>query len=76
MCLAVPGEVIRIIENKADISFSGVLRQVDLRLLPETKVGDFVLVHAGCAIQIVPKDEAVKTLELFDEIFEAEKNGK
>jgi hydrogenase expression/formation protein HypC len=68
MCLAIPGELINIDGHKGDVSFSGARRQVDLRLVPEAKVGDYLLVHAGCAIQIVPGDEARETLELFAEI--------
>lgn len=72
MCLAVPGKVVKVEGNKAAVNFSGILRQVDLTLLPETKEGDFVLVHAGCAIQTVPKNEAIETIKLFTEVFEAE----
>lgn len=74
MCLAVPGEVIKISDNIAEVSFSGVIRQADLRLLSGVKVGDFVLVHAGCAIQVIPPDEAMETIKLFAEVFgEAER---
>jgi hydrogenase expression/formation protein HypC len=68
MCLAVPGELMNIEGNIGAISFSGAYRRVDLRLVPEAKVGDYLLVHAGCAIQIVPADEARATLELLAEI--------
>ncbi len=68
MCLAIPGEVIKIDQNKGEVSFSGAIRQVDLRLVPTVKIGDFVLVHAGCAIQIVPGEEARETIKLFAEI--------
>ena len=69
MCLAVPGEVITIDDGKAKVDFSGVFRVVDLRLLAEVKVGDYVLVHAGCAIQVVPADDARETIKLFAEVF-------
>ena len=68
MCLAVPGEVITIKDNIADVSFSGLLRAVDLTLVPGVKVGDYVLVHAGCAIQIIPAEEALETIRLATEI--------
>ncbi len=70
MCLAVPGEIIKIDGSKGEVCFSGAVRNVDLSLVPEAKLGDYVLVHAGCAIQIVPSDEARETIQLFEEIFE------
>ena len=54
MCLAVPGKVLSVTGHRAEVDFSGVSRQVDLSLLPEVKADDYVLVHAGCAIQIIP----------------------
>jgi hydrogenase expression/formation protein HypC len=72
MCLAVPGELIKVEGHQGEVNFSGVCRQADLRLVPNAKVGDFVLVHAGCAIQIIPEDEARETLKLFWEMAGAE----
>ncbi|NLW46196.1 MAG: HypC/HybG/HupF family hydrogenase formation chaperone [Firmicutes bacterium] len=69
MCLAVPGEIVKINGIKGEVNFSGAVRIADLSLIPQVKVGDYVLVHAGCAIQIVPPDEAKVTIELFEEVF-------
>lgn len=69
MCLAVPGEILKIDGTKAEVSFSGAIRMADLSLVPEAKPGDYVLVHAGCAIQIVPPNDALETIKLFEEIF-------
>ncbi len=68
MCLAVPVKLMKIEGHQGEVDFSGVCRQADLRLVPQAKAGDFVLVHAGCAIQIVPEDEALETLKLFHEV--------
>lgn len=68
MCLAVPGELIHIEGHIGQVSFTGACRQVDLQLVPAAKVGDFLLVHAGCAIQIIPNDEARETLKLWAEM--------
>ena len=70
MCLAIPGEVTVIDGNSATVSFSGALRKADLRLVEGVQVGDYVLVHAGCAIQVIPKAEALATLRLWSEISE------
>mgnify|MGYP001404123558 FL=1 len=69
MCLAVPGEVVKIDGIKGEVSFSGAIRTADLSLVPEVKIGDYVLVHAGCAIQVIPPDDARETIRLFEEIF-------
>lgn len=69
MCLAVPGKLVKIEGLKGEVNFSGAVRIADLSLVPEAKIGDYVLVHAGCAIQIVPPDDARETLKLFEEIF-------
>lgn len=72
MCLAIPGEVMRIEGTKGEVNFLGACRLVNLSLVPEVKAGDYVLVHAGCAIQIVPPLEAQETLKLFGEILQEE----
>lgn len=57
MCLAFPAKVIEIVENLATVEHSGVRRTASLMLLPEAKVGDYVLVHAGFAMQVVDAEE-------------------
>ncbi|TYB88847.1 MAG: HypC/HybG/HupF family hydrogenase formation chaperone [Kosmotoga sp.] len=68
MCLAVPLEIVELKDNKAVVERSGVRFEADIRLLKNVKVGDFVLVHAGFAIQKVNREEAQKTLELYDQM--------
>jgi hydrogenase expression/formation protein HypC len=68
MCLAIPA-IIRSIENReAEVEVGGITRQISLWLVPEAKVGDYVLVHTGYAINIVDQKEAEETLRLFEEI--------
>ena len=57
MCLAFPAKVIDIKESLATVEHSGVRRSASLMLLPEAKIGDFVLVHAGFAMQAVDEKE-------------------
>jgi hydrogenase expression/formation protein HypC len=65
MCLAVP---VRLKEKKSDtcgvIDYAGVLRDVDLRLLENVAEGDYILVHAGFAIEKLNEEEAEETLVL------------
>lgn len=70
MCLAVPARIIEKIDLLATIEIGGITRQVSLMLLPEATVGDFVLVHAGFAIQLVDEAEAKRTAELLKELTE------
>lgn len=57
MCLAFPAKVISIEESLATVERNGVKRSASLMLLPEAKVGDYVLVHAGFAMQVVDEEE-------------------
>jgi len=68
MCLAVPGKIIEVQDMLATVDISGVTRKISLMLLPEAKVGEFVLIHAGFAIQTIDEEEVRKTLELFKEL--------
>ena len=68
MCLAYPAKVVEIKDSLATVELDGVRRKASLMLLPETKLGDFVLVHAGFAMQIVDKQSVDEMLEAFDEL--------
>ena len=69
MCLAIPSKIVSIDNLFAVIDVFGARKKVSLMLMPEkTTVGDYVLVHAGFAIQKVDEEEAVKTLELLKEL--------
>lgn len=68
MCLAVPAQVLEIEGAIGKVSLSGVTREISMMLLPEAKVGDFVLVHAGFAMQLVSEKEAEETEALLAEM--------
>lgn len=69
MCLAVPGKVLEIHGDRAKIDYGGVVRDANISLV-DVKVGDYVVVHAGFAIETMEEKEAKKVLELWDEYFE------
>jgi len=74
MCLAIPALVTDLEDGKAKVDFGeGVLRKVNVSLV-DAKVGDYVLVHAGYAIQTVDKEDALETLALWKEILKFEKD--
>lgn len=67
MCIAVPAKIVKITdENNAEIDAMGITKIIDISLVPEVIPGDFVIVHAGFAIQIIDRKEANKIFELFD----------
>lgn len=69
MCLAIPARITERAENNmAAIDIMGVSRTVSLDLVPEAVVGDFILVHAGFALQIIDEETANDTLELLKQI--------
>jgi len=81
MCLAIPGELKEVYTpfpggfRMGKASFGGVVKEVNLELLPEAQAGDFVLVHVGLAIARVDADEAEKTFALLREMGELEEIG-
>ena len=71
MCLAIPARVMSVKGEKAQVDFGeGVLRDVNVTLV-DAKVGEYVLVHAGYAIQKMDEKEAKETLALWNEILAA-----
>jgi hydrogenase expression/formation protein HypC len=76
MCLAIPGKIISI-DSRGDVlfrngkvSFGGIMKQVNLSMVPDSKVGEYVLVHVGVAINKIDEKEALLTLEYFKQIGE------
>jgi hydrogenase expression/formation protein HypC len=71
MCLSVPGKVIEIEENMAKVEVGSMLRHISIDLYPEVSVGEYVLIHAGFAIEKVDEKEAMETLELLKKLSES-----
>jgi len=67
MCIAVPGRIISQENGKARVDFNGNQIEVDTRLV-NAKEGDYVLVHAGCAIEVINQEMAQDISALFREI--------
>ncbi len=65
MCLAVPARIVEIEGNRAKVDMAGVVREASVMMLPSAAVGDYVIVHAGFAIEKLDEEEALRTLELF-----------
>jgi hydrogenase expression/formation protein HypC len=73
MCLAIPARIIELEDDRAIVDAMGNRWRAKTTLLPEAKLGEIVLVHAGFAIARVDEEEAKKTWELFAEIENFEK---
>ncbi len=70
MCLAVPGRIISIQGDEAMVDFGGITRKANISLV-EAEVDDYIIVHAGYAIQVMDQEEAKKTLETWEELLQA-----
>ncbi len=73
MCLAVPGRLMSIdgddpLLRTGRVSFGGIIKEINLSLVPEVAVGDYLLVHAGFAISTIDEEEANRVFSLLDEI--------
>ena len=75
MCLAVPARIVELEGDRAIVDAMGSRWKAKTTLLPDAKLGDVVLVHAGFAIALVDEEEARKTWELFAEIEDFEKTS-
>lgn len=76
MCLGVPGQIKEIIVGSglrmAKVDFGGVIREVCIETLPEARVGDYTIVHAGFALNLLSEEEAKETLDLLDQLAQYE----
>lgn len=68
MCLGIPGRIIEINGFVARVDVAGAMKEADLRLMQEARPGDFVIIHAGFAIEKVDEAKARETLDLIKEI--------
>lgn len=68
MCLAVPMQLLEIKGDVGVVELGGVRREISLMIAPEAKVGDYLIVHAGTAIQILDEEDALETMKIFEEM--------
>ncbi len=68
MCLSIPGRIVELNGAAAVVDILGASREISVELVPGLAIGDYVLVHAGCAIQKVDEEEARSTINLFNEL--------
>lgn len=72
MCLGVPGKIVEIYNDKGlrmcKVDFGGVVREACIETLPEAQVGDYTIIHAGFAINLLSQEEAQSTLDALREL--------
>ncbi|TFG45872.1 MAG: HypC/HybG/HupF family hydrogenase formation chaperone [Dehalococcoidia bacterium] len=68
MCLAVPAQIKSIEGDIAEADMAGTTVRASLMMVPEAKVGDYILLHTGYAIQLLDEADALETLKLFKEM--------
>jgi len=79
MCLAVPGKILSISDLDASmrigsVSFGGLVKEVNLSFVPHAKVGDYVIVHAGFALNTIDEKEAERTFSYLNELDRLSRN--
>jgi hydrogenase expression/formation protein HypC len=80
MCLGIPGEIVEIEESAeglahGTVSFGGVRKRICLAYVPEAKVGDYAVVHAGFALNLIDEKEAEEVFALLEQIERLEAPG-
>jgi hydrogenase expression/formation protein HypC len=72
MCLAIPGKVIEIIDEgglkMGKVDYAGIVKTVCLEYIPEIKIGEYTVVHAGFGLSIIDEEEAAKSYEAWEEL--------
>jgi len=78
MCLSIPGKLIEIVAELdptfriGKVDFDGIKKEVNLAMVPESKIGDYVLVHVGAAISVIDEKEAKETFDLIKKMGETD----
>jgi hydrogenase expression/formation protein HypC len=76
MCLSVPAKILHIEGQRARVSLGGAEYNAALDLVEDVKVGDYVLLHSGFAIQVIDEKEAMETMQLLNEVMMKEKENQ
>ena len=65
MCVAIPAKIIEIYEHESLVDFGKIKKKVNTFFIEDIKVGDYVLIHAGCAVEKISEEDAIETIKLF-----------
>jgi len=70
VCLGIPARILKMEGELAEVEIGGMVRKANIQLVPDVKIGEYVLLHAGFAIQKLDEGEALETLKLLEELYE------
>lgn len=70
MCLGIPARILKLEGELAEVEIGGTMYKANIQLVPDAKIGEYVLLHAGFAIQKLDEREALETLKLLEELYE------
>ena len=70
MCVAVPAKVIEVYEHDSLVDFGKIKKKVNTFFIEDIQIGDYVLIHAGCAVEKISEEDAIETIKLFKIISE------
>ena len=70
MCVAIPAKIIEIYEHESLVDFGKIKKKVNTFFIEDIKIGDYVLIHAGCAVEKISEEDAIETIKLFKIISE------
>ena len=70
MCLGIPARILKLEGELAEVEIGGTVQKANIQLVPEAKIGEYVLLHAGFAIQKLDEREALEALKLLEELYE------
>jgi hydrogenase expression/formation protein HypC len=65
MCVAIPAKVVEIYDNESLVDFGKIKKKVNTFFIENIKLGDYVLIHAGCAVEKIDEKEAMETIKVF-----------
>jgi hydrogenase expression/formation protein HypC len=74
MCLAIPGQILSLsddsdpLSRKGRVSFSGISKEISMAYVPEAKINDYVIVHAGFALSVLDEEDALDRLQAFNDL--------
>lgn len=74
MCIAVPGEITKLYEDKGRVKILGIETTVNLQLIEKPRVGDYVLIHAGCALEKIDKEYYEELALIFKDILASQED--
>ena len=69
MCLAIPGKIVSINDDIAEIGFGGVMKKANVSMV-DANVGDWAVIHAGFAIEVMDEDDAQETIRLWNDVLD------